>query len=38
MDKKYKTISPNDLKLLNIVDTAEEAMKYIKKSKERTIF
>ncbi len=36
--KKYKTISPNDIKLFHLVDTAEEAMKYIKKSKERTIF
>ncbi len=38
MVKKYKTISPGDPKLFNVVDTAEAAMKHIKKSKERTIF
>lgn len=38
MKNNFKTISPNDTKLFHICDTAEEAMKYIKKSKERTIF
>jgi hypothetical protein len=38
MVTKYKTVSPGDPKLFHLVDTAEEAMKYIKKSKERTIF
>ncbi len=36
--KEFQTISPEDIKLFHVVDTAEEAMKYIKKSKERTIF
>ncbi len=31
-------ISPKDRKLIRVVDTAEEAFKIIKKSKERTIF
>ncbi len=35
---KYQTINPEDLKLFNIVDKAEDAMKIIKKSRERTIF
>jgi len=38
MVAKYKTINPEDLKLFNIVDKAEDAMKIIKKSRERTIF
>lgn len=33
-----KTISPEDKKLFHVVDTAEEAFKLIKDSKERTIF
>jgi uncharacterized protein (TIGR00730 family) len=36
--KKYQTINPNDPKLFHVVNKAEDAMKYIKKSKERTIF
>jgi len=36
--KNYQTISPGDKKLFHVCDTAEEAMKYIRKSKERTIF
>jgi len=36
--KEYQTISPEDVKLFYVVNTAEEAMKYIKKSRERTIF
>jgi len=36
--KEYKTINPADAKIYQIVDTAEEAFKYIKDSKERTIF
>ena len=36
--KEMKTINPNDTKLFSIVDTAEEAFKLIKNSKERTIF
>jgi hypothetical protein len=35
---KYGTINPEDLKLFNIVDKAEDAMKIIRKSRERTIF
>jgi len=38
MAKEYKTISPNDLKLFHLCNSAEEAMKYVKKSRERTIF
>lgn len=38
MVAKYKTISPEDLKLFQIVDKAEDAMKIIRKSRERTIF
>lgn len=38
MLKKYQTISAKDIKIFHVVDTAEEAMKYVKKSKERTIF
>jgi uncharacterized protein (TIGR00730 family) len=38
MSKKYKTINPIDLKLFHVVDTAEQAFKYIKGSHERTIF
>lgn len=38
MVAKYKTINPEDLKLFSIVDKAEDAMKVIKKSRERTIF
>ncbi len=36
--KKNQTISKEDLDLFKIVDTAEEAMKIISKSKERTFF
>jgi len=36
--KKYQTISPKDPKLFHVVNKAEDAMKYIKKSRERTIF
>lgn len=36
--KKHKTISKEDMKLFKVVDTAEEAMKIISKSKERTFF
>ncbi|OGF33053.1 Rossman fold protein, TIGR00730 family [Candidatus Falkowbacteria bacterium RIFOXYD2_FULL_35_9] len=35
---QYKTIHSEDLKLFNLVDSAEEVMKIVKKSKERTIF
>lgn len=38
MVAKYKTINPEDLKLFSIVDKAEDAMKVIRKSRERTIF
>lgn len=38
MVEKNKTINPDDLKLFQIVDRAEDAMKIIKKSRERTIF
>ncbi|MCX6740001.1 MAG: TIGR00730 family Rossman fold protein [Candidatus Parcubacteria bacterium] len=38
MVDKYRTVNPNDLKLFNIVDKAEDAMKIIRKSRERTIF
>ncbi|MDD5341164.1 MAG: TIGR00730 family Rossman fold protein [Patescibacteria group bacterium] len=38
MAKKYKTINPKDIKLFHVVDTAEQAFKYIKGSHERTIF
>ena len=38
MIKEYKTINPQDIKLFHVVDTAEQAMKFIRKSKERTIF
>ena len=38
MANEYKTIAPTDRRLFHVVDTAEEAMKYVKKSKERTIF
>jgi predicted Rossmann-fold nucleotide-binding protein len=38
MNKGIKTIKPEDLKLFQIVDKAEDAMKIIKKSRERTIF
>jgi hypothetical protein len=38
MVKKYKTIDHRDLKLFHMVDTAEQAFKYIKGSHERTIF
>lgn len=36
--KDLKTIDPRDLKLFHLVDSAEEAMKYLRKAKERTIF
>ncbi len=36
--KQYKTVSAKDLKLVKIVDTAEEAFEIISKSKERTFF
>lgn len=35
---KYKTINSEDLKLFHVVDRAEDAMKIIRKSRERTIF
>lgn len=38
MADQYKTISPEDLDLIHLVDTAEEAWKIVKKSKEREIF
>jgi len=38
MGKKYKTINPRDINLFHVVDTAEQAFKYIKGSHERTIF
>lgn len=36
--KEYETINPEDRRLFHVCDKAEDAMKYIKKSKERTIF
>jgi uncharacterized protein (TIGR00730 family) len=38
MATKYKTIQPQDLKIIHLVNTAEEAFKHVQKSKERTIF
>jgi len=38
MAKENKTIKPEDTKLFQVVDKAEDAMKIIKKSRERTIF
>ena len=38
MRDEFETISPEDLDLFTIVDTAEEAMDIIRTSKERTIF
>ncbi len=38
MAEEYKTILPEDVKLFQVVDKAEEAMKIIGKSRERTIF
>ncbi|MCX6744539.1 MAG: TIGR00730 family Rossman fold protein [Candidatus Parcubacteria bacterium] len=38
MVDKYKTVNPDDLKLFSIVDKAEDALKIIRKSRERTIF
>jgi len=38
MALKYQTIKPTDLTLFHLVDTAEQAYKIVKKSKERTIF
>ena len=38
LNKKMHTIDAKDLKLFKVVDTAEQAMKYVRKSKERTIF
>ena len=38
MAKNYHTIKPTDLNLFHVVDTAEQAFKIIKKSKERNIF
>lgn len=36
--KKYKTINPSDTKIYKLVDTAEEALKIVKKSKDRKMF
>ncbi|MBI2024934.1 MAG: TIGR00730 family Rossman fold protein [Candidatus Harrisonbacteria bacterium] len=36
--KEYKTIDPEDVKLYNVVDTAEQAFAIIKKSKQRREF
>ncbi len=36
--KEYQSIDPDDLKLYSIVDTAEEALEIIKKSKPREEF
>lgn len=38
MLEQEQTISPEDLELFVVVDTAEEAMEYIRHSKERSIF
>jgi uncharacterized protein (TIGR00730 family) len=38
MIKEIKTIKPEDLKLFYVVDRAEDAMRIVKKSRERTIF
>ncbi len=38
MAKEYKTINSEDIKMFHVCDTSEEAMKYVKKSKERSIF
>jgi len=38
MIKDFKTISPQDRHLFVVCEKAEQAMQYIKKSKERTIF
>ncbi|HCC22567.1 TPA: TIGR00730 family Rossman fold protein [Candidatus Falkowbacteria bacterium] len=38
MADEHKTINPKDLELFHLVDTAEEVMKYVKQSRERTIF
>ncbi|PIR94473.1 TIGR00730 family Rossman fold protein [Candidatus Falkowbacteria bacterium CG10_big_fil_rev_8_21_14_0_10_39_11] len=38
MGQEHKTINPKDINLFHLVDTAEEVMKYVRKSKERTIF
>lgn len=38
MVKEYKTIKKTDIDLFHVVNSAEEAFKYIKGSKERTIF
>ena len=35
MDKKFHTISKEDLDLFQVVDTTEEAMKYILKNVDR---
>lgn len=35
---EFETISPDDLKLIQVVDTAEEAFKIVSRSKERTFF
>ncbi|EKD33369.1 MAG: hypothetical protein ACD_76C00043G0003 [uncultured bacterium] len=35
---KYKTISPEDLALITVVDSAQEAFAIIRRTKERTIF
>jgi hypothetical protein len=38
MKTKWETIAPEDFDIINFVDTAEEAFKIIKKSKERPYF
>jgi len=38
MAKDFKTIGPKDTKLFTVVDKAEDVMKVVRKSKERTIF
>jgi hypothetical protein len=38
MIKEYKTVMPKDRKIFTVVNSAEEAFKIIKKTKERTIF
>jgi uncharacterized protein (TIGR00730 family) len=38
MIQKYKTIKPSDINLFHLVDSAEQAFKIVKTSKERTIF
>ena len=38
MIKEYKTVMPQDRKIFTVVNSAEEALKIIKTTKERTIF